>query len=142
MDIYPSSQLGADHDVLQQMKVRSIQRRMFAFPDIINVYKPLNFFLPYLFNDFRSASRAFSGPGSKKISVFENASGIKVLAVYNGGVRGITNGTKPVNTVEDLKGLKISTPGIPVLIRTMEKLSASAVVQAEMRFLQHSVKNC
>jgi len=129
LDIYPGSQLGTDPDVLEQMKVGSIQSGMFAFPNMINIYKPLNIFsLPYLFDDFNSASRAFNGPTAQKIyQDLEKSTGVKVLAVYNGGVRGLTTGEKAVKSVEDLKGLKIRTPGTPVLIRTMEELGANAV---------------
>jgi len=129
LDIYPGSQLGTDPDVLEQMKVGSVQSGMLAFPNMINIYKPLNIFsLPYLFDDFNSASRAFNGPTAQKIyQDFENSTGLKILAVYNGGVRGLTTGNKAVKSVEDLKGLKIRTPGTPVLIRTMEELGANAV---------------
>lgn len=127
-DIYPGAQLGPDPQVLQQVAAGAIQTASLPFTNMVNIYEPLNIFsLPFMFDDFRSASRAFNGPTAKKIyKDFEDASGVKILAVYNGGARGITNSKRPINKVGDFKGLKIRVPFTPILVSLVEDLGANA----------------
>lgn len=127
-DIYPGAQLGPDPQVLQQVAAGAVQTASLPFTNMVNIYEPLNVFsLPFLFKDFQSASRAFNGPTAKKIyDDFEKASGVKILAVYNGGARGITNSKRSVNKVEDFKGLKIRVPFTPILVSLIEDFGANA----------------
>ncbi len=131
-DIYPGSQLGTDPEVLQQVAAGAIQTASLAFANMVNIYEPMNVFaLPFLFNDFRSASRALNGPTAKKIyQGFEKASGVKILAVYNGGVRGFTNSNRPIKTVDDFAGLKIRVPGNPILVQLVKAFGANAITMS------------
>lgn len=127
-DIYPGAQLGSDPQVLQQVAAGAIQTASLPFTNMVNIYDPMNVFaLPFLFNDFRAASRALNGPTAAKIyKDFEKASGVKILAVYNGGARGITNSKKPITSVEDFKGLKIRVPFTPILVQMVKDFGANA----------------
>ncbi len=127
-DIYPGAQLGPDPQVLQQVAAGAIQTASLPFPNMVNIYEPLNVFtLPFLFNDFRAASRALNGPTAAKLyQDFEKTSGVKILAVYNGGARGITNSKKPINTVADFAGLKIRVPFNPILVEMVKSFGANA----------------
>lgn len=131
-DIYPGSQLGTDPEVLQQVAAGAIQTASMAFANMVNIYEPMNIFaLPFLFDGFQSASRALNGPTAEKIyQGFENASGVKILAVYNGGVRGFTNSKKPIKTVEDFAGLKIRVPGNPILVQLVKAFGANAITMS------------
>lgn len=128
-DIYPGAQLGPDPQVLQQVAAGAIQTASLPFTNMVNIYEPLNVFsLPFLFDDFRSASRALTGPTAAKLyQNFEKVSGIKILAVYNGGARGITNSKKPINSVNDFKGLKIRVPFNPIMVEMIKAFDASAI---------------
>ena len=42
-----------------------------------------------------------------------------------GGMRNVTNSVRPIETVEDIEGLKMRTPPIDVTIRTFEALGAN-----------------
>lgn len=129
ISIFPGSQLGRDPEVFQQIQLGAVQMGIFAFPNVVEFYGPYNVFnMPYLFGDFDSAARAFMGPTAKKIYAdAEQKTGVKVIGIFNGGFRGLTNSVREVKTVEDLKGLKIRVPGSPILIDTMKALGTSPV---------------
>ena len=131
-DIYPGSQLGTDPEVLQQVAAGAIQTASLAFANMVNIYEPMNIFaLPFLFDDFRGASRALNGPTAAKIyEGFEKASGVKILGVYNGGVRGFTNSKKAIKSVEDFAGLKIRVPGNPILVQLVKAFGANAITMS------------
>lgn len=131
-DIYPGSQLGTDPEVLQQVAAGAIQTACMAFANMVNIYEPMNIFaLPFLFEDFQGASRALNGPTAAKIyQGFENASGVKILGVYNGGVRGFTNSKKPIKSVDDFAGLKIRVPGNPILVQLVKAFGANAITMS------------
>ena len=128
-DIYPGAQLGPDPQVLQQVAAGAIQTASLPFTNMVNIYDPLNVFaLPFLFDDFRATSRALNGPTAAKIyAEFEKASGVKILAVYNGGARGITNCKRAIKSAADLKGLKIRVPFNPIQVQMINAFNANAI---------------
>src|SRR5690554_1562101 len=89
--IFPGAQLGGDPAVFQQLQLGAVQSGIFAFPNLIEFYKPFNVFsLPFLFGDFDSAVTAFQGPTAQRLyDGFEKQVGVKVLGVFNEGFRGI-----------------------------------------------------
>lgn len=127
--IFPGAQLGGDPAVFQQLQLGAVQSGIFAFPNLVEFYKPFNVFsLPFLFGDFDSAVTAFQGPTAQRLyDGFEKQVGVKVLGVFNEGFRGITNNVRAVNKVEDFAGLKIRVPGSPILISTLESLGMSPI---------------
>ena len=127
--IFPGAQLGRDPDAFQQMQVGAIQTAVLAFPNLVEFYRPFNVFaLPFLFDSFESAARSFNGPTAAGLYAdFEEQTGVKALGVFNGGFRGITNGVRRIDSVDDFAGLKIRVPGSPILIATLESLGISPV---------------
>lgn len=127
--IFPGAQLGGDPAVFQQMQLGAIQAGVFAFPNLVEFFPAFNLFaLPFLFEDFDSAAIAFQGPTAEDLyAQFEERTGIKVLGVFNGGFRGITNNVRPIENIEDFAGLTIRVPGSPMLISTLESLGIRPV---------------
>ena len=70
--------------------------------------------IPFLFRDKAHARAVLDGPiGQEMLGRFD-AKGFKALAWAENGFRHITNSKRPVNTPEDLKGLKMRTMENPV----------------------------
>ena len=83
--------------------------------------------MPFFFPtqaDLMKVSRSDLG---KKIMKSAEQYGIKMLAVGDGGSRQITNNARPIRTPSDMKGLKIRTPPIESIIKSMEALGANPV---------------
>jgi tripartite ATP-independent transporter DctP family solute receptor len=66
--------------------------------------------LPFLIRDFAHADRVFMGPIGKDLCDKVTASsGSKCLGLWENGFRSLVNNKRPINSVEDIKGLKIRT---------------------------------
>ena len=110
VDVYGSSQLGSDKEMLQKLKLGTLD---FSQPSTImsTVVPQFGLFdMPYLVKD-----RAHAGCIAKEIVWPElapkvEAEGYKLIGVWENGFRQITNNVRPINTPDDLKGIKLRTP--------------------------------
>lgn len=126
--VYPSSQLGGERDIIEGLKIGTIDffTGGIGIADIL--YPPIDLLgLPYLFRDEAHYRRAVAGaPGRKLLSGFD-AVGLKGLGLYSGGFRHVLNSKRPVNTLADLRGLKLRLREIAIEIETFKALGAVPV---------------
>jgi tripartite ATP-independent transporter DctP family solute receptor len=88
----------------------------------------LIFDLPFFYKDFAAVDAVMDGDVGKELfSRLDTEMGIVGLAYMDNGFRHITNAVRPVNTVEDIKGLKIRVIPNPVFLATFEALGANPV---------------
>ena len=66
--------------------------------------------LPFAFTDLDHARRAMDGPMLGWLTPVAEKSGFAVIGVWEYGFRHLTNSKRPINTPDDVKGLKIRTP--------------------------------
>jgi tripartite ATP-independent transporter DctP family solute receptor len=108
--VFGSSQLGGDKELLQKLKLGTVEMAvpstvMSSETDIFGVFE-----MPYLVKDRRHMARIERELFWPKMAPETEKKGLKVLAVWENGYRHITNSRRPVNTPEDLKGLKLRVP--------------------------------
>ncbi|WP_108659088.1 TRAP transporter substrate-binding protein [Acuticoccus kandeliae] len=124
--VYPSSQLGNIRDMIEGLRIGTVQVVLDA-PSRLATYTPLGdlFKTPYLF-ETREAGEAMwnSAGGAETIDAMAEASGIRVLSVAWRGARHITSSRK-IETPEDLAGLKIRVPPTDLPVAMFEHLGAS-----------------
>ena len=109
-DIYGSSQLGDDTEMLQKVRLGTLE---VSQPSTImsTVLPEFGLFdMPYLVKD-----RAHMGCIAQeiiwpKLAPKLEEQGYKLVGVWENGFRQITNNVRPINTPEDLKGIKLRTP--------------------------------
>ena len=107
---YGSSQLGGDKELLQKLKLGTID---FAEPstvmsseaDIFGVFE-----MPYLVKNRDHMKRIEKELFWSKMEPEAEKKGLKLLAVWENGYRHITNSKRPINTPADLQGLKLRVP--------------------------------
>lgn len=110
VQVFGSSQLGNDSELLQKLKLGQIT---FSMPSSImsSVSDEFGVFeMPYIVQS-RDHAKAIAAELGK--TVFDKAAaakGYKILAWYENGFRHITNNSRPVNVPADLKGIKLRTP--------------------------------
>ncbi len=107
---FGSSQLGKDKELLQKLKLGTVH---FALPSTVmsTVADEFGMFeMPYLVKDRAHMARIEKEIFWSQIEPAAEAKGYKILAVWENGFRHITNNVKPINTPEDLKGIKLRTP--------------------------------
>lgn len=108
--VFNNGTLGQERDLVEGMKLGSI--------DMANVNSALMtsfaprwqlFSLPYIFQSEEHMNKVVNGPIGQELFKDLEQSGLKGMAYQWSGFRSITTKKGPVNTPEDLKGLKIRT---------------------------------
>jgi len=108
--VYGSSQLGGDKELLQKLKLGTLDIAlpstvMSSEADIFGVFE-----MPYLVKDRAHMGRIEKEVFWSKIEPEAEKKGLKVIAVWENGYRHITNSKRPINTPDDLKGIKLRVP--------------------------------
>jgi len=108
--VYGSSQLGGDKEMLQKLKLGTIDfvqpsTVMSSEADMFGVFE-----MPYLVKSREHMKKIEKDVFWSKIAPTAEAKGLKVIAVWENGFRHITNNKHPINTPADLKGIKLRVP--------------------------------
>lgn len=109
IEIFPNMQLGGEVEMIKQVLTGSLDITSPSNAPLTNFVPALKIFdMPFLFRDEAHMIKVLRGPVLQDIAEIVATSGIRLLGVYNVGVRHIMS-NKPVRTMDDLKGLKIRT---------------------------------
>lgn len=108
--VYGSSQLGGDKELVQKLKLGTVDIAlpstvMSSEADLFGVFE-----MPYLVKDRKHMGRIEKDVFWPMIAPAAEKKGLKVIAVWENGYRHITNNKRPINTPEDLKGIKLRVP--------------------------------
>ncbi|PSJ44193.1 TRAP transporter substrate-binding protein [Zobellella taiwanensis] len=83
--------------------------------------------LPFQFSNEAQADEVLDGDVGKSLLDSLNNKGLSALAFWENGFRHITNSRRPINSLDDLKGLKIRTMQNDLYIGLFNGLNANAV---------------
>ncbi|MEY3016285.1 MAG: hypothetical protein RJB19_597 [Pseudomonadota bacterium] len=108
--VYGSSQLGGDKEMVQKLKLGTLD---FALPssvmtsevDLFGIFD-----MPYLVADRNHMKKIEKDVVRPVLFPAAEKKGLKVLSVWENGYRHITNNKRPIVKPEDLKGIKLRTP--------------------------------
>lgn len=108
--VFGSSQLGGDKELLQKLKLGTVELAlpstvMSSEVDLFGIFE-----MPYLVKDrehMKRIERDVVWPG---LAPEAEKKGLRVLAVWENGYRHITNSKRAINMPDDLKGIKLRTP--------------------------------
>jgi len=108
--VFGSSQLGGDKEMLQKVKLGTLDMVvpstvMSSEVDLFGVFE-----MPYLVKDRAHMGRIEKEVFWPKLAPEAEKKGLKVLAVWENGYRHITNGKRPIKVPADLKGIKLRVP--------------------------------
>lgn len=85
---------------------------------------------PFLFSDLSEADAAIEGSGGEALNDILREIGVEPLGFGENGFRQITNDVRPIETVEDMKDLKVRIPGISMYIDLFRALGADPTAMA------------
>jgi tripartite ATP-independent transporter DctP family solute receptor len=88
------------------------------------------FELPFLFPSPQAAYDVLDGPIGQELLDKLSEVNLKGLAYAERGFRNLTNSERPVNTPEDMEGLRIRVMENPVYVDTFRALGANAIPMA------------
>jgi tripartite ATP-independent transporter DctP family solute receptor len=125
--IFPNAVLtGGDQMKEAEMVGRGVIDFMLNSPLNISTLIPemAVFSLPYLFSSYDQVDAAVHGEATKHLEEMAQERGIKILAWGENGFRELTNNIKPVETPDDLKGMKIRV-ATPLHVAVFNALGAN-----------------
>ncbi|MDF2593412.1 MAG: Solute-binding protein [Clostridia bacterium] len=128
--IYPNSTLGGDRDMAEGMQIGTVDFALIAgvlgnFEQSIQLLE-----LPYLFSSEEQFAKVVHGEVGKEISDrVLKSSDIRILNFWDRGARQVTS-NKPINSLADIKGLKIRLPEIKAMVETWKAMGASPTTMA------------
>ena len=108
--VFGSSQLGGDKEMLQKLKLGTLDMAlpstvMSSEVDLFGVFE-----MPYIVKDRAHMGRIEKAVFWPTLAPEAEKKGLKVLAVWENGYRQITNSKQPIKVPADLKGIKLRVP--------------------------------
>jgi tripartite ATP-independent transporter DctP family solute receptor len=127
VEIYPAGQLGPAQQIVEGLRLGSVELAVVHDGGIPGVYKTFNIFgLPFVFNDHAHAYAVLDGKfGQEMAEDMRKRTGIRLMAYADNGVRHFTNSKRAIKTPEDMKGLKMRVQPSPVYVKLVESLGGS-----------------
>lgn len=122
LEIYPSQQLGTERECIELLQIGSLDMTKVSVGVMENFAPKMKVFgLPYLFRDRQHSFNVLDGPIGQELLDEGTQYWIKGLCYYDAGSRSFYTKDKPINTPEDLNGLKI---------RVLESVTAMDMVKS------------
>lgn len=114
--IFPNSQLGDFKAMVAQVQAGELDAVSAGYPDMSYIIPELKLIgAPYVISSYDHLRAVVKGPYGQKMDTKFQEKGIRVMDVWYEGARH-TTANKPINGIEDMKGLKLRTPNVPFLI--------------------------
>ncbi|HYZ89819.1 MAG TPA: TRAP transporter substrate-binding protein [Myxococcales bacterium] len=110
VQLYGSSQLGDDTEMMQKVKLGTLD---FTLPSTVmsSVVPAFGLFeMPYLVRDRDHMKRIEKDIVWPTLAPLAEKAGYQIVAVWENGFRQITNNAHPIKTPADLKGIKLRVP--------------------------------
>lgn len=127
VQVAPSAQLGDDAAMVTALRTGAIDMTANSQGAVANaVPEYAAFGMPFMFSNSAQAFKVLDGALGKELADKSAEKGMIVLGYWDNGIRQMTNSKRPINKVEDMKGLKMRTPPDATLVDIMQALGAEA----------------
>jgi tripartite ATP-independent transporter DctP family solute receptor len=124
--IYPNQQLGTERELVELLQIGSLgmtkvsSATLESFAPKIQVLS-----MPYLFRDDEHRDKVLKGAIGKQLLLEGEKYWLRGLCYYDAGKRSFYTKTKPVESPDDLKGLKIRTLESNMAINMIKSFGSS-----------------
>jgi len=127
VQIYANNLLGNEKEMVEGLLLGNVDITVPTNGLVTNFVKELGIFdMPFLFKDRETMYKAVDGKVGEALSKEMQKKGFRLLAFYEAGVRHIMTTSKPINSIDDLKGMKIRTMQIPAHVESFNVYGAKA----------------
>lgn len=128
LSLFPDSTLGNAQAMIGGVRGGTIDLEMSGSPNFSGLVPNLNVIdIPFIFQNKEHAYRVLDGEVGQGLLKELEDKGLKGLAFWEVGFRSMTNSKHPINTPEDVKGLKIRTNQNPMYVKAFQLLGANPV---------------
>ena len=126
IEIYPSSQLGSERESLELLQIGSLAMTKVSSAVMENFSPQLKVFgYPYIFRNREHRYQVFDSPLGKDLLAEGEQYWLKGLTYFDAGSRSFYTKETPIETPEDLEGLKIRVMPSPTAINLIKSLGGS-----------------
>jgi len=129
LQVFPNKQLGDLESMTEQTARGTIQIAAGVSAGLLASYFPSIQILemPYSFSSTEIGRKVVDGPFGEDLSnALAEASGLRILAYLPSAFRNFSNSVHPIRSAADMQGLKIRVQPIPIHLKMVESLGASA----------------
>lgn len=130
--LYPNCELGDETEMLHNVRRGVLDMTCVGVGNITPFSPGLGVLtFPYLFENDEMVVRGTTGPAMDMLNKLTiKQAGLRILAFSYTSFRHLTNSRRPVETLDDIKGMKIRVPSNKVFIETYKAWGASPVPMA------------
>lgn len=126
VEIFPANQMGTERESVEGLQLNLIDLAVPAnavFTNFVPELVALD--MPFLFDDQAHLERALNDELINVINKVANERGFRVLGLYTAGVRHIMTRDRAIESVADMKGLRIRTMENPAHVAAFNAMGAS-----------------
>lgn len=127
IEVFHSRQLGEEKDTIEQTRFGVIDMNRINLAPLNNLVPETSIpALPFIFRSTEHMRKVMDGEIGDEILAALEPHGLIGLAYYDSGARSFYNAQRPINTPEDMKGLKIRVQQSDLFIALVNTLGANA----------------
>jgi len=132
IEVFIGGVLGSEMETMEQLLEGTIEMNRVSATNLGESVAPMMdiFGIPYLFKNEQHFLNVIHGDIGRELAATCENYGVKLLTYFYTGSRSVYNKVRPINTPDDLKGLKIRVMGSELMINTMKALGASPTTTA------------
>ncbi|MEX0758069.1 MAG: TRAP transporter substrate-binding protein, partial [Tistlia sp.] len=128
---YHSGVLGDQPDAIEQVRLGGIDFAVFNLGPMGQVVPATNVVsLPFIFKNLDHMHRVMDGPIGEELSAAMAEKGLVALAWYDSGARSFYNTKRPIETPDDVKGMKIRVMSNDLFVGMIEAMGGNATPMA------------
>ena len=125
--LYPNGILGQERGLVESLKLRGVDM-VIAGPSIIGIYAPKYGLIeaPFLFRDYEHLDKILYGEVGKEMEkAVSRRQGLHFIDFFHRGPRYLTTTSTKIKSPQELEGLKLRVPALPVYITSWSIFGAN-----------------
>ncbi|MEW6660946.1 MAG: TRAP transporter substrate-binding protein [Bacillota bacterium] len=125
VEIFPANSLGAPQEIAEQVRIGTLDMSLNTGGQL-SQYVPqyMAIQLPFIWTGPQHVYRVLDGEGGQLLADLAAKQNFLVLSNWDWGFRHFTNSKRPINTPDDLKGLKMRVPPEKAMEASLRALGA------------------
>jgi tripartite ATP-independent transporter DctP family solute receptor len=131
VQIFPNNQLGSEQEVAQDLRMGTLEAEILYTGNLQPLAPSVGvLMLPYMFTTNEEVWHAMDAIHDELNKRVIDEADVRILGYLEKGFRVLTNSKKPVETLEDLKGLKIRVSKVAIAIETFKSWGLEPIPMA------------
>lgn len=130
-EVFHAGVLGSQPDAIEQLRLGVLDFGVFSLGPMGQAVPETNVVsLPFIFKSVPQMYELMDGAGGEAIAAGLEAKGIVPLGYYDAGARSFYNSIKPINSPEDVGGLKVRVMNNDLFVGMVEAMGGNATPMA------------